>query len=450
MKPTKVAGVAILMLLGFPAATTQSAAAQTTNPQTAAQTTNPQTTAQTTNPQTAAQMTNPQTAAQTTNPQTTAQTTNSQTVASVKPRVTRILAGHLEANVLITVEVRDLDRWAETPTNDPGKLVPFLNGLALLGNYPEEIHASENHLHYHLRITPENKKVWIDLLGEPNDFRKMVTFSVGLEGQSPFDSDFHPKDKEIPLTVISPAWGVIALILVLGTLILLLWLARTTNIIREPGPKPPGGKMRPYNLGRAQMAFWFFLVYSSYVTIWLITTALDTITASLLALIGISAGTALSEAMIDSGKDTAKAGQLQDLTAEKQALEQSIPELQSQMAAVSAKASMTPDDQTNRDSLSKQLRDSRTRLAVVNQQIQALTPAASAGISAGFIRDILTDASGYSFHRFQIFAWTLVLGVIFVSSVYYDLNMPEFSTTLLGLMGISSGTYIGFKFPEEK
>jgi hypothetical protein len=30
------------------------------------------------------------------------------------------------------------------------------------------------------------------------------------------------------------------------------------------------------------------------------------------------------------------------------------------------------------------------------------------------------------------------------------LTMPELSVTLLGLMGISSGTYIGFKFPEQK
>lgn len=432
MKPTKVMGVAILMLLGFPAATSHSATAQTTNPQTGAQTTNPQT------------------AAQTTTTQTTAQTTTTQTTANLQPKVTHILEGHLEADDLIKVEIQDLDKWAATPTNDPGKLVPYLNGLALLGNYPEEIHTSENHLHYHLRITPENKKVWIDLLGAPTGIRHLVTFSVGLEGQSPFDSVYHPQEKRVLLTVISPVYGVIALILVLGTLILLVWLARTTNIIREPGPKPAGGKMRPYNLGRAQMAFWFFLVYASYITIWLITNALDTITASLLALIGISAGTALSEAMIDSGKDTAKASQLQDLTAEKQALEQSVPEVQSQVTGVSAKASMTPDDQTNRDSLSKQLQDSRTRLAVVNQQIQTLTPPASAGISAGFLRDILSDASGYSFHRFQIFAWTLVLGVIFVSSVYNQLTMPEFSTTLLGLMGISSGTYIGFKFPEEK
>jgi hypothetical protein len=75
---------------------------------------------------------------------------------------------------------------------------------------------------------------------------------------------------------------------------------------------------------------------------------------------------------------------------------------------------------------------------------------AAPNVSSGFLRDILSDGSGYSFHRFQIFAWTIVLGIIFVSSVYNNLTMPEFSPTLLGLMGLSAGTYIGFKFPEQK
>jgi hypothetical protein len=111
---------------------------------------------------------------------------------------------------------------------------------------------------------------------------------------------------------------------------------------------------------------------------------------------------------------------------------------------------LTPEDTTNRDSLNKQLQDNRTRLAQITQQIQTLTPSASAEVSKGFLRDILSDSSGYSFHRFQIFAWTIVLGIMFISSVYNNLTMPDFSATLLGLMGISSGTYIGFKFPEQK
>jgi hypothetical protein len=32
--------------------------------------------------------------------------------------------------------------------------------------------------------------------------------------------------------------------------------------------------------------------------------------------------------------------------------------------------------------------------------------------------------------------------------VIWDLLMPEFNATLLTLMGISSGTYIGFQLPQ--
>lgn len=55
-----------------------------------------------------------------------------------------------------------------------------------------------------------------------------------------------------------------------------------------------------------------------------------------------------------------------------------------------------------------------------------------------------------SFHRLQIVIWTLVLAVVFVVSVAVSLEMPTFDAKLLALMGISSGTYLGFKFPEQQ
>jgi hypothetical protein len=361
------------------------------------------------------------------------------------PRVTAV-EGHLELDSIIKVEVANFSEWAAT--HDATKLVPFLNGRAVRGGYPNELHPDSRRLSFHLLITPESKKLWIDLLGEPHGLSHPVTFTIGLETESPFDTVFD-QSNPLPLTVISPPYGVIGLIVIVFTLVLFVWLARTTNLIREPGSAVPG-KLRPYNLGRTQMAFWFFLVYVSYVVIWLVTSSLDTITPSLLGLMGISAGTALGEALIDSGKDTAQASQLRDLTAEKQSLEQGIPELQSQIGALNSKPTLTTEDTANRDSLNKQLQDSRTRLAQLNQQLQGITPPSTAGHSQGLLRDILRDGGGYSFHRFQIFAWSIVLGIIFLSAVYNDLSMPEFSTTLLGLMGISSGTYIGFKFPEKK
>jgi hypothetical protein len=39
--------------------------------------------------------------------------------------------------------------------------------------------------------------------------------------------------------------------------------------------------------------------------------------------------------------------------------------------------------------------------------------------------------------------------MIFVKEVYAKSGMPAFNETMLVLVGISSGTYLGFKFPEE-
>ena len=381
-------------------------------------------------------------------PSPTATPVASPSPAPSPPMVTQVI-GNIELDDIVEFRIDNLEKWTQIKeTNDATKLVPYINGRAIRGNYPEELHLERGRLIYHLEITPDNKKVWIDLLGAPKSMREPATISVGLEDGSAFDS-FHEKDHPVILTVISPVYGLVALAIILATLALLLWLVRNTNIIREPGPAAALGKRRPYNLGRAQMAFWFFLIYSSYIAIWLITSALDTITTSLLALMGISAGTALGEALIDNGKGTAVTNQLQDLTAEKQALEQGITQTQSDLDAIDP-ASATATDQSNRELLNRQLTDSRTRLNQIDQQLRTLSAQNAPAASAGFLRDILSDGSGYSFHRFQIFAWTIVLGIIFVSSVYNNLTMPEFSTTLLGLMGLSAGTYIGFKFPEQK
>jgi len=371
------------------------------------------------------------------------------TVDDSKPQVTGVI-GNLQLDDIVEINVKNLDKWSEAAeANDASKLVPYINGRAIRGNYPEELHLERGRLIYHLEITPENKKVWIDLLGAPHSMREPATLSVGLEDGSAFKSLHGRGEQPVTLIVISPVYGLVALAVILVTLTLLLWLVRKTNIIREPGPPPAPGKRRPYNLGRAQMAFWFFLIYASYVSIWLITDALDTITSSLLALMGISAGTALGEALIDTGKDTTKANQLQDLTAEKQALDEGVSQTQTDLDAIDP-AAASATDVANRESLVRQLTETRTRMNQIDQQLRTLKSQSSPTASQGFLRDLLSDSSGYSFHRFQIFAWTIVLGIIFVSSVYNALTMPEFSPTLLGLMGLSAGTYIGFKFPEQK
>lgn len=316
-----------------------------------------------------------------------AQEANSQS-SRVSPKVISV-DGRLELDHMIRVQVDNLTEWAKT--SDPAKLVPFLNGRALRGIYPEEIQLQNNQIQFHLRITPENKKLWSDLLGEPKGIYRSVAFSVGIENQSTFDTVFD-LNNELRLTVIPPRSGVISLVVILVVLICFLGLARKTDLIREPGAKPVNGKLKPYSLGRVQMAFWSLLISVSYLVVWLLTDNIETITLSLLKLMGISAMVVVGEAVIDSARNTA-------------------------------------------------IRSPANPHSSAPEQVPSHSHS-----SAGFLRDILSDDSGYGLHRFQMFAWTIVLGIVFIASVYHSLAMPDFSSTLLGLMGISSGTYIGFKF----
>jgi hypothetical protein len=70
-------------------------------------------------------------------------------------------------------------------------------------------------------------------------------------------------------------------------------------------------------------------------------------------------------------------------------------------------------------------------------------------VSKGFLTDI-SGGEGVSLHRIQIIAWTVVLVFVFTLQVFTKLSIPDFNPTLLGLLGLSAGTYVGFKFPENQ
>ncbi len=189
------------------------------------------------------------------------------------------------------------------------------------------------------------------------------------------------------LEVIPHGWFVAWAIIFLALLVFFIAVAKQSDVIRDWSVQPPAGERKPYSLSRAQAAWWFFLVLASYLFIGLITGDYNTsITGTVLGLLGISSATVIGSAAIDAGKSTAAA------------------------AATG-------------------------------------TPAVGSASKYWWI-DMLSDAGGVSFHRFQMAAWTLVLGIIFVVQVYQFLAMPTFDGTLLALLGISAGTYLGLKIPQ--
>src|SRR5262249_39654127 len=77
--------------------------------------------------------------------------------------------------------------------------------------------------------------------------------------------------------------------------------------------------------------------------------------------------------------------------------------------------------------------------------IDGTNPMTAPETTGNFFGDILNDQQAYVFHRFQMFSWTLILGMVYMASVLQEVGPPTFDDTLLVLMGISSGVYIGFK-----
>jgi len=308
-----------------------------------------------------------------------------------------------------------------------------------------------------------SKPGWSHLLNQPV-FNRKVIVSVGFPNGEEIDSWLNPKvaetmnqptNQQFYLTIIPKFRTAFGFIVILGSLIAFFALARYTHIIRDPAaPRRPDGQ-RPYSLARGQMAFWFFLVIASYFFLWIVTGDMDTLNPSVLALIGISAGTALGSAFVDAAKPV-PAGpsgnqpvvdvtrpHLEVLAELKQLRTDTQKELE---ALQKARTLISPSDKQALDDNEQQQNEVRERLANYRWQSAYFAWPTWKGV----MYDLLAENNLISFHRFQIFIWTLILGIMFVASVYNELAMPEFSATLLGLLGISAGTYIGFKLPETK
>lgn len=330
----------------------------------------------------------------------------------------------------ITIDVTGLSKLSDERRK---RLVLFLNDQPMPAKDCRIFVADDNsRLVVDLNRSEDSKSAWAAVLGSPGfSFTRPMNLNIGDENRTLFASDF-----PITFTIFHNGWQLwLSLAMFVFALILFAWLVTSSDILRDSGPVPAGGQRRPYSLGRSQMAFWFFLVMGAFLLIWLVTDDRNTMPDTVLGLMGISAATALGSAFVDFGKRQSATGELSSLQAEAAALTQRIAQLQG--------VTTRTDDQ------SRELADKTGRQGVVSTRIADLTAGTAPLITQGFVRDLLADSCGITLHRFQIVVWTLVLGLIFVTEVYRNLAMPSFSPTLLALMGISAGTYIGFKFPEK-
>ena len=304
----------------------------------------------------------------------------------------------------------------------------------------------------------QSREDWAEVLKTPGVGSKMLDLTLGY---------YHPEQNSAEAlmswvrrgeedssrqflfhSVVTDFWMYLGSCLLVVTLVGFFLLVVYGGIVREPALPVRDDGLPPVSLGRCQMAFWFFLVVAAFIFLWLITGRgdLDTINPTILTLIGISAGTALGAALIttnttDPGKVAAmkKPDHIypQEIAPAKRARREAKAALRKAADADAQKKARDDYDQADKKLAELKSGLHKWRREHRNQWLLDLLSE----------DNDMTKRQIMSFHRFQMIVWTLVLGIIFCSEVYTKLAMPTFDSTLLVLMGISSGTYLGFKFP---
>jgi hypothetical protein len=339
----------------------------------------------------------------------------------------------------VIIAVNRLDNFLDDAKGKPVTL--YIEGIDT-GVEPSGIDRDHGLLTFVLHRDAKDEKtkdLWHGLLYGPlSSPTTSMNVSTGVKGDKPLP---HLKGAPTVLQLhkIYTDWTIGLWAFLLTFVAASLFVIGAKSDLLRDGPTI-GGTKQSFSLARTQMAWWFFLILVGYVFIWLVTGDRDTIPVSLLGLMGISAATALTAVAISSRGSDQTGPRKKLLDDELTAIAAAIAEIDTQLADPSL-ANIQP-------TLKKKKADLETRRTKIYAERAALT---SISPSTNWWRDLLTEDNGaFGLDRMQVMVWTVVLGLIFLNSVLWDLSMPEFNTTLLALMGISSGTYIGFKVPSKK
>lgn len=344
---------------------------------------------------------------------------------------------------------RDPANAATEKEIDPRKLVLFLDGIEITKLNPRSVVPESGELRFTLERTKDSRAAWNNFLAQPtSNWHKNVTASVGEEGKFPVDSK-----QSFALRLYYPTYLTVGVILFVVFLVGFFFAAWKTPIIRDSGPAAPvgGPRTRPFSLARLQAAWWFFIILGSFLFIALVTWDYDTLTASALALLGIGSATALGAAVVDSNKRESTNTDLRTLKPQEAKLSATVEELRTRRSETERSVARgLVVDSTTLARLDTDLAAKEAELDQVKVQVNDAAAGLEKPVSAGFFSDVLSDVNGVTLHRFQMLIWTIVLGLIFVWEVWSKLTMPDFSETLLALMGLSAATYICFKIPEKQ
>lgn len=361
-------------------------------------------------------------------------------VAGASPGTARL--GHR-----IRVRVQNLDALITAGRIDPDSLVLFVNGRAIPDADGERVGDARNELEFALAYTAASSQAWLAAFDDLRDGRARSRVRVGVG--YPGGLEAPPARAGAPVTVQFQPYSqlrfnatVAGLLLALG---LFGWLVMSSGVLRDSAEESEVPvHQRPFSLGRAQAAAWFFAIFGSFLYIRLVTLSYHSLTSEALVLLGLGLATQAGAGLLDTSRRTQARATISELGPQ-------AAEMAAQVAEMKAREEQlgTAGDPSAKLLLRSTRAATEVKLEDARRQIKAARAQLGGARSQNFFLDLVSDGQGVSLHRFQMAAWTTVLIGIYLVEVFNNLALPELGSTLLGLMGISSAAYLGLK-PGER
>jgi hypothetical protein len=363
-------------------------------------------------------------------------------------------------NDRIAVDVCGLAALQQRATDAQQGLSLFVNGIDA-GLPPVAIDRDAQRLVFVLQRTPGNEALWKPVLGNPFTERTTtLQLSVGIAGGEPLGG-IDAKARAMPFKKLWVSnWTYAAGTAMLVVLGLTVYLGQRSDMLRD-APTTDPARRPTYSLARVQMAWWFVLVVGGFLAILLVTGDTDSLPASIIALTGISAATGVAAVFVTPSAEQRLAARQAALDSHGNATDTALAAVAGARASLEtarqqqAAAQNAGQDTTTLQALAASL---QTVLAAREHEVGQLAKQVAKQLptsdavprSQGFFKDLISDKNGrVALDRLQMVVWSVLLGGLYVQSVLTYVTMPDFSATLLGLMGVSSGTYIGFKMPSR-
>lgn len=292
---------------------------------------------------------------------------------------------HLAHDTMTTAELDSTaDHARQTPTlaDDP-------NVLQLLADNPVGV---PDKVMFRLNRDVDNIKYWNVMYQTP--WEAAHVGKIGLGYADRVFTELYPSNSlNIKLELVRPSslWvavlGTVLLAVGMLTLALRSWLLRKTDNRKGADGRPNTSVAvanPPYSLPKIQLAWWTFIIMSSFLIIYCVTGEMCEISSTTLALLGISAGTTAVSGLLGDSGPTSK--------------------------------STTGDPDSG-----------------------------SVEVSRGWLTDILSDEHGVSMSRLQQIVITVIMGYFFVRSVYETVAMPVWTPNQTLLLAVSSAAYLGLQ-----